>query len=103
MKLILYFYLHCLLGLDDLETLNTRCSRNIVQRAHESPGRLRKTNEIQEEIDEVTNEIEMLKKKKENSSHRCDALHKYMDLILDINGDLINRIDEVAIANAHIR
>ena len=92
-----------MLGLDDLETLNTRCSRNIVQRAHESPGRLRKTNEIQEEIDEVTNEIEMLKKKKENSSHRCDALHKYMDLILDINGDLINRIDEVAIANAHIR
>ena len=90
-------------ALDELETLSTRCSRIITQRAHESPGCLREINEIHEEIDEVTNEIEMLKKKKENSSHRCDALHKYMDLILDINSDLINRIDEVAIANAHIR
>jgi hypothetical protein len=83
--------------------VSDRYSR-IETHSESSPtNRSKKSNREQAIIDNIENQIDSVLRSSQLAKMRCDALQKYMELILTINGDLSKKIADTVTARAHIR
>jgi hypothetical protein len=84
---------------NDLLSGQQRCTRMNIRTDDTKKNHKKRENLIETEIHKIKQKINSVLDGKQNSTLRCDALERYMELILGINGDLSRYI---YIYNIHV-
>jgi hypothetical protein len=76
----------------DIEHIELRCAK-VHKEAIRSPERHQKQQDrISDALDDVTKEIDYVRASTDRTRLRCEAMQRYMEMLLNINGDLCRKM-----------
>jgi hypothetical protein len=87
----------------ELKLTEGRCERVAQSVESSPPARQKQRHRAEEAIRACEQDIENTERAVAMTKQRCDALQRYAEMILGINGDLCRRIIETANTREHIR